>query len=434
MSQLTADSRVTISNQVVDDYAAWRWYMLPLVFAVAIDLLTPQLVDWHLVPKAVRWLGDAAIMAMIIIAIMRMLFLDRIPKVFLIVLGVTILGFAVALFEGQSVGATAYGLRRLFQYPLIGLYVYMMPQWPPWSAKWLLRICLYVLGFEAFFQVLQFASGQQPSDNLAGSFGPHGVGPLIMFTLLVVSFGLGKWLADGEWRYLVLTLVFGVISSSLGQMKLFPIAVLILAGLAFLIQLIKGGQIRKLLIIAVLLAIGVLGYVVLYNTLVAGINEDEFQHFLSLEVLNDYFGGTRDTLDGFKLSRNSEPVYVWNNNLKSTSSFLFGRGIGSRAQSETLGIAGTWYDTSFYTAGPGRSLPVLLQETGVVGLLTFTLFCFAAIMALFKNARTNGTTDLAAVQYGLILYTVYWPLWLWYLPVWLQAVPMMLYWISLGFS
>jgi hypothetical protein len=218
-------------------------------------------------------------------------------------------------------------------------------------------------------------------------------------------------------------------------MKLFPAALLSLAGLAFLIQIMKGGQLRRMFFVLLLILLAFGAFIYTYNTVVAGVNEKRFEHYLDLEVLNEYHSRTGGSIEsGFRFGRNYELIYAWERNRRSTANTLFGSGIGSRAQSATLGISGTYYDTSFYTAGPGRSLPVLLQETGVIGLLTLAFFVLAALAALYRMARSNGSTELAAVQYGLILFTALWPLWLWYLPIWLQAVPMILYWATLGFS
>ena len=74
----------------------------------------------------------------------------------------------MALFEGQSFAAALYGWRRMFQYPLVGLYVYVMPHWPPKAATWILRISLLALAFNTAVQLLLFAMGEKPSDSLAG--------------------------------------------------------------------------------------------------------------------------------------------------------------------------------------------------------------------------------------------------------------------------
>lgn len=437
VSQLTLeprDARGAVTEPRRSEYARWRWYILPLLLLFAVDFLSPQLIVWGVLPRAVLWLSDLAIGFMAVVAIMRMLIKDHIPKVFLLVMALALIGTIVALFEGQGLTVTMYGMRRMFQYPMVGLYVYMMPQWPPRSAQWIARATLFALAFNTLVQIGMFATGARINDSLAGMFGRHGVGPLIMFTMIVVSFGFGILLARDDWRYLASALALGVLASSLGQMKLFPAAVLLLAVFAFLVQLARERLVRKMIVTIVLLVAGVLGFGYVYNTLVADINEKQIQYYFDLDVLDDYFGGVNSVGDGqYKLSRNSGPLYIWQRNAQSTASFLFGRGIGSAAQSATLGLEGGWHDSSYY-AGPGRTLSVLLQETGAVGILTFALFCLAIIATLFKRAGANERSYLAALQLGLLLYTAAWPLWIWYQPIWLQAVPMLLYWSILGYA
>jgi hypothetical protein len=375
-------------------------------------------------------------MAMIVIVIMRMLLMDRIPPVFLIVLAVTLIGFTVALFEGQSFAAALYGWRRMFQYPLVGLYVYVMPHWPPKAATWILRISLIALVFNTAVQLLLFALGEKPSDSLAGMFGvTMGAGQLIMFVLIVVSFGLGKWLAQGDWHYLVSSLGLGAFASSLGSMKLFPAAVLSLAAIAIAVHLIRARYFGRLIKMIVVLVLGVISFVFFFNWVAGGVAEREIQEYLDPTLLNNYLGVYDSSVIGvYKTGRNSEAVYVWDKNLQDPLTFLFGKGIGARAESSTLGISGTYFESSFYPTGPGKSLPVLLQETGLIGMLTWAALCVALIMALFKKARSNSDTDMAAIQYGLITFTALWPLWLWYQPIWIQAIPMLLYWTSIGFA
>ncbi len=441
MSQLTVEpgkSVSAISGRARSDYAAWRWYLLPLLVSFTIDFFTPQLIGWRILPRAVLWLSDLAIMAMIVIVIARMLLLDRIPKPFLIVLAATLIGLTVAIFEGQNVGIMAFGWRRLFQYPLVGLYVYMMPRWPPGSATWLLRISLGALGLNTFMQIARYAGGELPSDALAGFFGvTHGVGELVMFIIIVVSLGFGKWLACGDWRYLIVALVLGAAASSLGSMKIFPIAVLAIAVVALFLQVIRGRNLGRLIKLIVVLGLGVAAFVFLYDSVAPNFAWGpgrQIQEYFNADVLNQYFGGPKgDLYSGYRLGRFDAPLYVWESNLKSPTSFLFGTGIGSRAESATLGVTGT-FKSSLYSGAPGKSLTVLLAETGTMGLLTLAVFFLAAIAVLYKHSGKLEGTDLAAIQYGLLLFSVLWLFWLWYQPIWGNAIPMLLYWTLLGFS
>jgi O-antigen ligase len=242
-------------------------------------------------------------------------------------------------------------------------------------------------------------------------------------------------LAQGDWRYLVSSLVLGAIASSLGSMKLFPAAVLSLAGIAIAVHLIRARYISRLIKMIVVLVLVVIGFVYIFNSVADGVAAREIQEYLDPTLLNHYLGVYDSSVIGvYKTGRNSEAVYVWDKNLQDPLTFLFGKGIGARAESSTLGISGSYFESSFYPTGAGKSLPVLLQETGLIGMLTLAALCVAIIKALYKKARSNGDTDMAAIQYGLIAFTALWPLWLWYQPVWIQAIPMLLYWTSIGFA
>ncbi len=442
MSQLTVETKNPLlapKSKAGDDYSAWLWYMIPLLVSFGIDFFTPQLIGWRMLPRAVLWLSDLAIMAMIVIGIARMLLLDRIPKPFLIVIAASLIGLTVAAFEGESLGIMAVGWRRLFQYPLVGLYVYLMPTWPPRSATLLLRISLIALAINTFMQIARYATGEAPSDALAGFLGVrHGVGELVIFVLIVVSLGFGKWLVYGDWHYLAASLALGAIASSLGAMKLFPVAVLLIAVVAFFVQVARGRSIARLVKLGLVLALGLAAFIQVYNAVAPDFAWGpgrEFQDYLDPAVINNYFSSSKGSVyEGFRLGRIDAPLYVWENNLKSSTSFLFGKGIGSRAASATLGVSGSFKTTSLYSGSAGKSLTVFIAETGLVGLLTLAFFFLAIIVALFRNVGRMDGTDMAAIQYGLLLFTVMWPLWLWYQPVWVSAIPMLLYWMMLGFA
>jgi hypothetical protein len=37
------------------------------------------------------------------------------------------------------------------------------------------------------------------------------------------------------------------------------------------------------------------------------------------------------------------------------------------------------------------------------------------------------------LRYGLLLFSLFWPVWLWYASVWVMRAPMLLYWMLLGY-
>jgi hypothetical protein len=185
----------------------------------------------------------------------------------------------------------------------------------------------------------------------------------------------------------------------------------------------------------VILGLAVISFVLVFNFAADTISASEIDVFLDPTVLGNYLGGYDSSVIGvYKTGRNFEAMYAWDKNLQDPLTFLFGRGIGSRAESSVLGISGEYSETSLDSTSLRKSLAVLLLETGFIGMLTLAFLCLGLIMTLYKIARPLGNTDMAAIQYGLLVFSALWPLWLWYQPIWSQPIPMLLYWTSLGFA
>ncbi len=112
---------------------------------------------------------------------------------------------------------------------------------------------------------------------------------------------------------------------------------------------------------------------------------------------------------------------------------LFGMGLGTRSSSSGLGITGTGLETDLYGGAAGTGLLIMIQEMGIVGLAVFSLFCLWVSWRFFKDSRQHSNTSLAALQIGMVLYTLFWPVWLWYQKPWAFGVMMILYWVTMGF-
>ena len=149
MSTAIVGEQSSVSGQtaVSSTGSSWFLYLVLPAVALAIDLFTPQLISWRILPGQIRWLSDVAVAAMLVIAVIRMLVLDKIPWPFFLIIAATLLGVTVAIFEGQSVATTLYGWWRMFMYPMVGLYCYLIPKWPNNFAPWLMRGALVLLGF-----------------------------------------------------------------------------------------------------------------------------------------------------------------------------------------------------------------------------------------------------------------------------------------------
>lgn len=404
--------------------------------AFFIDLLTPYLIWKRLVPSEMRWLSDLCIIGVIALTILWMLLNDRIPSVVLVVIGVTVLGVTVAAFEGQSWAATAWGWWRLFKYPFVGLLLYLSSEWPPRYDRYLIRLCVGLLTFQVVFQIIQFLSGMIPSDDLAGSFGRHGVGPLHFFVLFVSCVAFGYWLATDNWRLLLYVIMMSAISSVLGEMKAYIVFVIVLAGLAMLLYMLRGGQISAVIIYPFFALLLIMAFAYLYNNFVAEARGTRLlQDYILADTREQYLGGVwYDPERGtYSLGRNAALGIGWQAIQRDTTSLIFGMGIGARGESTALGIVGTGLAQGNYGLNSGTSLLVYLQEIGLGGLLLFAAFVTAVVTRLLSNLRNGLSSDLATLHFAVLLYSLAWPLWLWYHQVWVFSTAMILYWGTLGY-
>lgn len=428
-----ASQGTAVRHQSATEYI---YLALPAI-ALAVDLLTPQLVTWRILPSQIRWLSDAAVAGMLVISLLMMLLLDRIPRPFFLVLAISVLGVTVALFEGQSVAATAYGWWRMFMYPMVGFYAYLLPKWPAGFALWLMRGALVVLSLQVAIQIGQYLTGTPPGDHLAGTFGSHGVSSLIIYVILVICFGLGIWIYNGDGRYFVVALALGAIASVLGEMKVFPAATIALVLFALLIRNIHGGNIRSSILLLILVTFAIGGFALAVNEIVFASRSGSraIQDFVDPQVLQDYLLGNPVSTDAtYNTARNADVVAAWNQIQFDGASVLLGMGIGSRATSRALGVQGEGFNDLYANTWAGRSLSLFMREVGIVGLLTFLAFALVTSIALYRRAWRADDESVASLLLALALFTLLWPLWFWYSPVWRQAAPMLIYWIALGYA
>lgn len=406
-----------------------------LLIAVAVEFLTPILIDKGVLPGAARFLSDAAMLAMLAQILLRMLAFDRIPVVVILIAAVSAIGITVAFFEGQQVAATTWGWWQLFRFPLIGLYAYLQPVWPRRMAERFVRGVVWFLAFEVVVQIGQYAAGVLVGDALAGTFGVNGVSHLVMYISLTLVMALGEWLVFNRWRTLALVLLMGGISSALGEMKLFPFAVVLLASSAMVLYLINGGQIHRVFIYAVILVMALIVFGMAYNTLVADVmGLPKIEDYLDLSKSNHYLAQTYISTSGiYYLGRNFSAQYGWQSIQRDWLTFLFGMGIGARSESVTLGIVGNALQQGYYGNSSGTSLLVLLQEIGTAGIALFFAFIIGLATKLYRDAHRYPVGYATALRYGLILFSVGWPLWIWYGFLW-NSPAMLLYWAAVGYA
>lgn len=76
---------------------------------------------------------------------------------------------------------------------------------------------------------------------------------------------------------------------------------------------------------------------------------------------------------------------------------------------------------------------VLIQEMGLFGLAVVGGFVLWVSVVLFRDIRRYPDSPAVGLRYGLLLFSVLWPLWLWYKRPLDSRVAMWLYWIALGY-
>lgn len=420
------------------DQTISRWPSLLLVLVITTELFTPYLIWKGYIPSVLRWISDATIVLMLALVPLRMLAFRRMPPVFWLIVFLSIIGVLTSILSGQGLPATIWGWWLMFQFPFIGLFSYLQPAWPKNFTQKLLLVCLAVVCLEVLVQLFQFMTGERPGDNLAGTFGQNGTGDLVLFLILVLCFFLGQWLHTKHWVMLVAVIILGLMSSVLGEMKLFYLSIGILAVMGLVVFLLQGKQLWKIIPITLLMGSAVMLFIPLYNRVVATESQIPLESYLRDPALVTKYltfvnKSTTGTYYYYDIGRNYAVVYGWDKISQSPQYLYLGYGLGARSESKSLGIIGRALEEGDLGVTSGTSLLVILQETGIIGVLVMSIFFFFVIYQLVTQIRRNPTAQSNSLRYGLIFFTILWPLWLWYNAAWTLRVPMLIYWSILGY-
>lgn len=432
--QGTAPAPAQKKARARDNWMRQGWFRL-LAFVLLAELFVPFLV-WPLgFPRAVLGVAEVAAALVALVAFAYMLKEDRVPAAVLLIGGATLIWGMVSTFEGQSLAATAWGWWGMFKYPLLGLFAYLVQGWPVDFARRFLRFGVLLLIFEVAVQLALLAAGFPVGDSLAGTFGHKGVMQFSMMVFFVVALALGHWLATYNWKVLVLVLALGMLGSTLNGTKFYLIAAGMLVVAALILHMIRGGQLKQLFLYIVLVAAVASIALPFYNSYLQSRGRAPQQEILTLESIEGYLftDGTNATDTSYNIGRGLAVTYGWQQIQRDWTTTLFGYGLGTRTQSSVLGIRGTVLQEDVYGVGT-ISLGTWLQEYGIVGLAVFFAFTLWTAIKLFRFARVANDPYQSSLAYGLILFTLFWPVWLFYHKSWTAGGMMTLYWISLGYT
>ncbi|MFO7664759.1 MAG: hypothetical protein R6X18_19520 [Chloroflexota bacterium] len=411
----------------------WFWAFAILVFA---EIIMPIILSTARLPRSMDFLKELVAASLIGIALIHMMLRDRIPAAVLILLGASLVWGLISTLDGQSVSSTAWGWWRFFKYPMLMLFAYLVPKWPDNFARWLVKFFVILLAFQVGIQFIQFATGVSPGDHLAGTFGRFGVGELTMLVFFIVCIGMGHWLATDSTRVMFLTLFLGLVSTMLNVSRFYLVAVVIVAIVAFFIFMIRGGKIRRLFTYILLLSFSLAIFFPIYNTfLVESLNIKPLYEVFEPENLQSYlFVDSKVSDTGlYRLGRAASVAYAWQQIQRDAITVLFGYGIGSRTYSTFLGFQGVTLEDDLYGGGGNTGLGVWIQEFGLLGIILFLLINSWIVWKLLQHAGKTSDQYLAVLEYGIVLFTLLWPLWLFYHKAWSHGGMMSFYWLTLGF-
>jgi comEA protein len=66
-------------------------------------------------------------------------------------------------------------------------------------------------------------------------------------------------------------------------------------------------------------------------------------------------------------------------------------------------------------------------------LISLSVFIVWVTISQLKSIKRNPQTPASALRYALVLFSLLWPLWMYYSTVWMMEITMLLYWGSLGY-
>lgn len=411
--------------------------ILPIL-ALGVDLLTPFLIWKNVLPSEIRWLSHLAIALMILLTFLQIISTGHVPRSLLLVLAVSSIGSWVAIENGQGIFPTLWGLWLLFQFPLICLFAYLQPSPPKQLATNIRKYALILLAVEVLSQLLQYTSGERPGDNLAGLFGRNGTGIAVVVAIMVNCLFLGYWLVSRRWAWLIVSMGLGLVSSALGEVKLYPVVLAFIGLMAVLVYAIKFRSLGRAMIASALVIGASVSFAYLYNSIVPGANKVTIQSYIENTIrLNRYLNFSRNYYaNGSRASdfgRMYELRLGWDSIKLDPITLAFGYGIGARSESQTWGATGRALESGAFGFSAGKGLLILMQETGVVGLATFGSLILWIVFALARDIHTMPASSANSLRYALILFSILWPILLFYTNIWTMRVPMLSYWYLLGY-
>lgn len=401
-----------------------------LFIALVSDILYP-LLNWKLgLPEQFRWVSQAAIMILIIIGLFRSLRLRNFPFIWLILLGWLFFSAVQALTTGQSLGATVWGFYTWLRYPLLGLYAYTRPKRFFEYNRYLSSIVLFLVSLNLLIQVAQFVGGEIPGDNLAGFWGIKGTGRMASFICLALAISFGYWIVKGSSRNLWIIIGMSILSSVLGELKVFPLFLIAMGILAILLYTQRRKRILSGILLIVVLIISSLAFIRLYDLILQPFVP--IMSYLDPNKLIAYLSWSNQGIGVESyIGRLAQIDYIWKLINQDPFTLLFGQGIGSLEISQSLGSSGITLLTGALGAFGATSSSALVGDFGMVGVIVMLSLL---IRTMLRLVSIRGDQDQEALNLGLVIFIFTLPLWMFYMDIWVTPITMLILWFGIGQS
>lgn len=409
-------------------------FFYSVITIITIEIFTPIIYQNGFLPDSIRWVSHIINLVLFILLFIRFVNNKISIEPLLFFLAVVFLSVIVSISNHQDITATLWGIWIFSRYPIIG-FLASSYEFSATQYKKVATYLLFLLFSEIIIQIFQYSSGIKTWDNLGGSFFIHGTGALLFVLLLIIVFFFGNWIVYKKSGGLIVAVVIGMISSVFGEMKLFFFALIFIGLLAIAFYMRRNGVNKRLIIAISVIACIVIAFPSFIDriTYVRKGSVSFLQQITDLSFIKRYTTFSYVDVNGnYDIGRNYAIRYVLNLLSTNNTRLIFGDGIGSRGVSRSLDSIGSQImqgDLGLFT---GSSLVIFLGEMGILSLAYIAVFLIFTIVRCFKIIRLHSLPYLISVSYSVLLFSVFWPVWLWYNTSWTLPGSMPFYWFLWG--
>lgn len=407
-----------------------------LTATLLVDLLSPLLISSLNVDPQFRYFSTILWGLIAFKTVLGFRFIRSVDlAIFIIVALYSTLGFVIATLNGQNILITAWGWWLIYKGPILGLYVFQKKSNIRSFTRKILNYGNIILVFEVLVQIIQYSSGVPIGDQLGGTFGEWGTQALATFLIIVFALNLSAWIIRSNGKKLLLIFLLCLISSMLSSTKIFPFVAVVMGVIAIIFRIEYTRRLLMIMPTIIFIVFQVFLMIFIFSKFLPSSQLDEYGLLFNKDTLHEYYFMLAEGEKKFDVGRNIQILLAWNQ-LKSSklpvSTIYWGDGLGARAESNVLGDTGIALRNNDLGAFSGTSLTVLIGEMGIMGIISMIFFYISVVLTLWISRRRYKSEDIQVLKYGILIFSICWPILLWYASSWSYAIPSFFYWCGLG--